>query len=150
MNGPGPDHGVGLVEVLELVLGLARQDRAEARIGEVIEERREGLLERDPHGVTIRHVDRLDELEALPEARLGHEALERELDVLCRHLAAVDGRLVVELHALSKEERVDGAVLRGRPSLGEIGEDRKSVGSSARAVREAHQLAVARLDVGVA
>src|SRR5262249_11135318 len=79
-----------------------------------------------------------------------HEPLERILDVLRGDLTAVDWRLVVELHALAKEERVDGAVLRGRPPLGEIGEDRKIGGRLLLGpVREAHELAVNQTHVRV-
>ena len=147
---PGPDHGVGMVEVLELLLGLARQDDAERRVGQVIEERRVRILERDAHRVLLHHLDGGHRLEARGEAGFGHEPLERELDVLGRDLPAVDRRLVVELDALAQGEGVDLAVLGHRPLLGEVGQDREIRRALLLGpVGEPHQLAVGEAHVGV-
>jgi hypothetical protein len=149
-EGTGPDDGVGMVEVLELLLGLAGQDHAERGVGEMVQEGRVRLLERDAHGMAVDDLDPGHRLEARVEARLGREPIEGILHVLRRHLAAVHGRLVVELDALAQGERVDLAVLGDRPLLGEVGQDREIrrvllLGT----VGEAHELAVAETDVGV-
>jgi hypothetical protein len=146
----GPDDGIGVIEVLELVLGLARQDGAEGRAREVIQERRVRLLQRDAHRVAVDDVDAGHRLEARAERRPGHEAVERVLHVLRGDLAPVHGRLVVEAHALAQVEGVDLAVLRDRPLLGEVGDDRE-IGRRLLLgpVREPHELAVAQADVGV-
>jgi hypothetical protein len=149
-EGPGADDRVGMVEVLELVLGFARQDRAEGRVRQVVQEGRVRLLERDAHRIAIDDVDGLHGLEAVAEARLRHESLERVLDVVGRDLAAVDRRLVVEEHTLSKSERVDLAVLRDRPLLGQVGKNRE-IGRALLLgpVGEANEHAVAEAHVRV-
>lgn len=76
--------------------------------------------------------------------------IERVLHVLGRHLAPVHGGLVVELHAASELERIHGAVLRHRPTLGQARHDRKVRRVRLlRAVREPHELAVGEADLGV-
>ena len=98
----------------------------------------------------VHDVDGLHRLEALLEAGLRHEALERVLDVVGHQLAAVHGRLVVEVDALAQAERVDLAVLGDRPLLGQVGQDRE-VGRMLLLgpVGEAHELAIREADVGV-
>ena len=149
-EGAGADHRIRMVEVLELVLRLAGQDRAEARAREVVEERGVRLLQRDPHGVAVHRVDRLHRLEALPEARLGHEALERVLHVLGGDLAPVHRGLVVEAHTFPEGERVDLAVLGHRPLLGQVGQDGEVGGRLLlRPVGEPDELAVGQAHVGM-
>jgi hypothetical protein len=84
----------------------------------VVQERRVGLLESDPHGVAVDRLDRLDGIEPRPEGGLGHESLERVLDVVRGGLAPVDRRRVVKLDAAAELEGVHGAVLRHGPPLG--------------------------------
>jgi hypothetical protein len=79
----------------------------------------------DSDRVAVYGVDGLHQREAVTEAGLGHEALERVLDVLGHDLAPVHRRLVVEAHVLSKIEGVDPAVLGDRPLLGQVGQDRE-------------------------
>ncbi len=146
---PGPDHRLRAIEVLELLLDFPREDRHVGRGGEVVQERRERLLQRDPQGVAVDDVDRLDDLEARAECGLGHEALDRVLRVLGGDLAPVDRRLVVELDALPERELDDrGALVL--PLLGEIGDDREVGGGRLFCtVRVAHELAVDHVGPGV-
>src|SRR2546425_35707 len=75
-EGAGPDDRLRPVEVAELLLQLPRQDRRVRRVGEVIQERRVGLLERDAHGVAIDGVDRQHRVQTRAKRRFGHETLE--------------------------------------------------------------------------
>ena len=147
---PGADHRLGRVQVLELVVDLARHDRAVRGIGEVVQQRCEGLAKHEADGVAVQHVDGLHGLEARAQGRLRAKPLQRELDVLGGDLAAVDRRLLVKADALAQREHQCG---RGRvlPLLRDVRHDPVIGGVlRLRPRRKADEVAVngARVQVG--
>ena len=118
---PGADHRLPLLQVAELLHALLGHDADRHRVDEHVEEPGEGLLEDDAHRVLVGrlHAVHRGQHVAVGVALLVDEAIEAVLDVVGRHLAAVDRGLVVPAHAAAELEDV-GGVVGLRPGLGEV------------------------------
>ncbi len=119
--GTGADHRLGLLEVTELLHGLAGDDGEGHRIGDHVEEPDVRLLEGELDGVLVDHLDLVQRRHhvAIGIALLVHEAIEGVLDVVGGELAPVHGGLRVPAHAFAELEDV-GRLVRLGPRLGEV------------------------------
>jgi hypothetical protein len=123
---PGPDDGLGLLEVAEPLDRLARHDRHRHRVREHLNEPGVRLLQHDPDSERVRRLDAVDRAEHVGTrvALHGEKALDRVLDVPRRELAPVHRRLRMPPHAAAQVEDVR-RLIRLRPRFGEVALDRK-------------------------
>ncbi len=132
--GASPDHGLGLLQIAELLDALACDDRHRHRVGDYVEEPDERLLEHESYRIPVERLDLVHVLEhvGVGVALDGPEAFDRVNDVVRGQLAAVDGWLVVPPDAPAELEHV-GRLVGLLPGLGEVALDGEGAGLDARA-----------------
>src|SRR5205807_1320938 len=110
------------LEVAVLIAYLRRDDH-HAVHADQRQEVAPRLGELDLHGRRVRRVDAADEAHHADEVGRLPVVVEAELDVAGGQVAAVYRRHVLELDPRPQLERPFGAILGGRPALGQVADD---------------------------